>query len=325
MPSTLQRLKDSIPLRNMATTDRQVLLVCIGLAFVFWLILNLSQTYEINKTVNIQYNVSPDRAIAGQPPRTIPIQIRGRGWNLIVESLRGRSLDILLEVNESERFQLSGNVLEQAILRQLSSGDLEVDNMVYESQQILTTPRDGKRVRVVSQVDIGFEAGYAAVGPISFEPDSVTVSGAIDALEDIDVWPTAPLILDNLKSNIETSVPLEPAPEGLTLNYTSVELAIDIEPFIEQQFRIPIELYNAPRVDSSRVFPAFATVTVTVPQRDFGQIRRSDFRAEADVSRLQTSDGLNTVPVMLTRVPESIRDVEFTPKAVEYYIYTRPD
>ncbi len=324
MPFTLQKLKDSIPLRNMATTDRQILLICFGLAFVFWLILNLSQQYEINKTVNIQYSISPDRAIAGKPPRSIPVQIRGRGWNLIMESIRGNSMDILLDVDDDEQYLLSGNVLEQAIRRQLSSGELEVENMGYEPQRILTTPRDGKRVPVVSNVKTSYAPGYAAVGNLVFEPDSVTISGSIDELTDITEWPTAPLILDDLKQGIETTIPLEPSPEGLTLNYNSVGLHIRVEPFIEQQFRVPIELYNAPSVDSSRVFPAFATVTATVPQGEFGKIRRSDFRVEADISRIQTSDGLNTVPVMLTRVPENIRDVEFSPKAVEYYIYRRP-
>ena len=325
MPFTLQRLKDSIPLRNMATTDRQILLVCIGLAFVFWLILNLSQEYDIGKTVSIQYSVSPERAIAGTPPRTIPVQIRGRGWNLILESIRGNNIDILLDVADNERYLLSGNVLEQAIRRQLSSGDLEVENMGYEPQRILTTPRDGKRVPVISNVTLSFEPGYAAVGGVVLAPDSVTVSGSIDDLEDISSWPTAPLVLDQLQQDLDTRVPLEPAPDGLTLNYNSVGLNVAIEPFIEQQFRVPIELYNAPTVDSSRVFPAFAVITATVPQREYGQIRRSDFRVEADVSQLKSSDGMNTVPVMLTRVPEIIRDVEFSPKAVEYYIYTRPE
>ena len=325
MRFTLQNLKDSIPLRNMAATDRQVLLFCIGLAFIFWLILNLSQSYDIGKTVNISYRVDPDRAIAGRPPRTIPVQIRGRGWNLIMESLRGNALDIELDVAEEEQYLLSGTVLEQAIRRQLSSGDLEVENMGYEPQQILTTPRDGKKVPVVSRVRLSYEPGYATVGRPVFEPDSVTLSGSIDDLEDVTEWPTAEVLLENLKGSLETEVPLEPAPEGFTLNYTSVALAVDVQPFIEQRFRVPIELYNAPRVDSSRVFPAFAMITATVPQQTYGRIRGTDFRVEADVSRLRTSDGMNTVPLVLSRIPENVRDVEFTPKAVEYYIYTKPD
>ena len=325
MRFTLQKLKDSIPLRNMATTDRQILLFCFGLAFIFWLILNLSQSYEISKTVNLEYSVSPDRAIAGQPPRSIPVQIRGRGWNLIMESLRGSTLNVLLDVADEEQYLLSGTVLDQAISRQLSSGDLEVENIGYEPQRILTTPRDGKRVPVISRIETFFEAGYALVGDIELIPDSVTVSGSIDELDEVTEWPTAALTLEQLKDNLKTTVPLKVAPDGLELNYTSVDVNLEVQPFIEQKFRVPIELFNTPQVDSSRVFPAFATVTATLPQNEYGRLRASDFRVEADVSRLQTADGMNTVPVMLSRVPSGVRDVDFAPKAVEFYVYTKPD
>ena len=325
MPSTLQRLKDNNPLRNMETTDRQVLLFCIGLAFVFWLILNLSQDYDINKTLRLQYSTTPDRALAGDPPRSIPVRIQGRGWNLIWESLRGQNLDVLLEIGDQSSFLLSRNVLEQEVRRQLSSGDLEIENLAYEPQQVRTTKRDGKRVPVVSRVTPAFAPGYAAEAGIELRPDSVTVSGAIDDLSDIEFWPTEAAELKGLETSVRETVPLEPAPEGLTLNYTEVTVAIDVEAFIEQQFRIPVTLYNPPRSDSSRVFPSFVTVTATIPQRSFGRIRETDFRVEADLSRMETDDPHNTVPLTLARVPENLMGVKFSPRAVEYYIYNRPD
>ncbi|WP_168797422.1 CdaR family protein [Neolewinella litorea] len=308
----------------MATTDRQMLLICIGLAFVFWLILNLSQDYEINKTVMLQYSVSNDRALAGTPPRSVPVQIRGRGWNLIWESMRGSEMSVQLDVGADEDYLLSRNVLEQEIRRQLTSGDLEIDNIGYDPQRILTTPRDGKRVPIISNVKASFGPGYAAVNGVTLQPDSVTVSGAIDELEEITSWPTEPLILEGLEESIRTSVALKPPPEGLKLNYDEIRLAVDVEAFIEQQFRIPVTLYNAPPSDSSRVFPPYVTVTATVPQRAFGTIRETDFRVEADLSRMKTNDPYNTVPLTLTRVPENISRVDFTPRAVEYYIYNRP-
>ena len=321
MPFTLQSLKDKNPLRNMETTDRQMLLICIGLAFVFWLMLNLSQDYDINKVVRLDYAVNPDRALAGDPPRTVPVRIRGRGWNLMLESLRGREIPVLLDIGDAETLDLSRNTLEQEIRRQLSSGELEIDNLSYDPQQIITTQRDGKRVPVHSKVTAGFGPGYAALHGLSLRPDSVTVSGAIDDLAAVESWPTEAVTINNLEKSIRRAVNLVPPPEGLSLNYSEVTVAIDVEAFIEQQFRVPITLYNAPRSDSSRIFPAVVTVTATVPQRSFGTVRESDFRVEADLSRMKTSDPHNTVPLTLTRVPENITGVEFSPRAVEYYIY----
>ncbi|MCP9235116.1 hypothetical protein [Lewinella sp. JB7] len=323
MPSILQRLKHRLPLSNMATTDRQILLICIGLAFVFWLILNLSQDYEITKEVDLTYVVDPERVVAGSPPRSVSVQLRGRGWNLIWETLRGSRLGVSVDLQDETELLLTGNVLQQQVARQLSSGDLEVDNIAYDAQRILTTPRDGKRVPVRSRVRVRFKPGYFASGKLLIEPDSITVSGAADALEEIQEWPTEERTLEDIEDDQLISVPLAPAPEGLTINYTKVSVAVPVDAFIEQQLDVPVTLRNAPAADSARVYPASVTVTVTIPQSQYGLFGVDDFRVEADLTGVRISDDHNSIPLTLTRVPETIRGVDFSPKAVEYYIYRR--
>ncbi|MBB4077860.1 hypothetical protein GGR28_000461 [Lewinella aquimaris] len=307
----------------MATTDRQILLICIGLAFVFWLILNLSQDYEINKEVDISYVVSPDRVVAGTPPRTVGVQVRGRGWNLIWETLRGRRIGVDIDLQNQTELLLTGNLLQQQISRQLSSGDLEVDNLNYDAQRILTTPRDGKRVPVVSKIKVNFRPGYFASGNVLIEPDSITVSGSTDDLMEISSWPTEALVLENVEQDQLVSVPLQTPEEGLTINYGEVSVAVPVDAFIEQQIEVPVMLRNAPPADSSRVFPNVVTVTVTIPQSQYGLYNASDFRVEADLTGIRISENHNSLPLTLTRVPESIRGVNFAPKAVEYYVYRR--
>jgi hypothetical protein len=94
-----------------------------------------------------------------------------------------------------------------------------------------------------------------------------------------------------------------------------------VEAFIEQQLRIPVVLHDAPAADSFRIFPPFVTVTATIPQREYGRYNSTDFRVEADLSKLATVTEQNTLPLTLTRVPESIKSVTFSPRAVEYYVY----
>ncbi len=323
MQFTLQKLKRSLPLRNMATTDRQMLLFCISLAFVFWLILNLSQDYVVNKDVNIEYLVSPDRVIDGNPPRTVSVQLRGRGWNLIWESLRGSSINVAVELQEEPNLLLSTILLQQKISRELSSGDLEIDNLGFEPQRVVTSEREGKRVPVVSNVATGFRPGYFAAGGVRIIPDSVTVSGTAEELKQVESWPTEATRLDNLEGNTEITAALQPPTEGLSLNYDAVRVGIDVEAFIEQRVEVPVRLRNAPASDSSRVFPNTVLVTVTIPQSEFGNFTESDFRVEADVEELQTSEDHNTLPLTLTRVPSSAKSVSFSPRAVEYYVYRR--
>lgn len=212
MPFTLQKLKDSLPLQQMATTDRQILLFCIALAFVFWLILNLSQDYELNKDVNIDYLVSPERVIDGDPPRTVSVQLRGRGWNLIWESLRGRAINVAVDVENNPSLLLSTNLLQQKISRELSSGDLEVDNLGYEAQRVVTTEREGKLVPVIPRVTMKFAPGYFAAAGMVLVPDSVRVSGTPEVLENVVDWPTDPIALKKLEEDTEITVALQAPP-----------------------------------------------------------------------------------------------------------------
>ena len=265
MQSIRQRLRGKLPFSELTTGDRQMLLVCIGLAFVFWLILNLSQDYSIQKEVNLTYAVAAERVVAGEPPRSIPVEIEGRGWNLLWESLRGRVIDVEVDLQGEGDFLLSTNLLQQQISRRLSSGDLRVESMGFESQRVLTTPLDGKRVPVVSMLNTRFAAGYFSPNGPRTQPDSITISGAADALEAIDSWPTESYTVQGVRDNNATTVPLVPAPEGLTLSYDEVTVIQQVEAFIEQQISVPITLRGTSTSDSSRVFPAFATVTVTIP------------------------------------------------------------
>jgi YbbR domain-containing protein len=314
-----------MPLRDMAATDRQVLLICILLAFVFWLILNLSQEYRVDREVVLTYQTGPERVMAGNPPRRVPVQLVGSGWNLIWESLSSSTVEVIIDLTETKELLLSSSLLQQQVARNLSSGDFTVENMGYESLTVYTTPRDGKRVPVIPHVRATFKPGYFSPNGVVLTPDSVTLSGAGDVLDTIDSWPMQAIELEGLESDRVFLAPLERPGEVLTLNYDDVRVNLEVEAFIEQQLQVPISIRNAPVSDSFRIFPSTVTLTLTIPQRNFGQYRPSDFRVEADIDQLRAVTGNNTVPLRMIRVPESIKSVTYTPRAVEYYVYRRAE
>ncbi len=83
MQSILRTLLSKNPLKEMAETDRKVLAICLGAAFVFWLILNLSRNYTINRQVPIGYLVDSERVLVGRMPELLDATITGSGWNLL--------------------------------------------------------------------------------------------------------------------------------------------------------------------------------------------------------------------------------------------------
>ena len=61
--------------------DRATLLACIGIAFVFWLLIKLSQTYRTEKQVLFQFEIPSDKALASVAPEDMTVQLQGTGWD----------------------------------------------------------------------------------------------------------------------------------------------------------------------------------------------------------------------------------------------------
>lgn len=321
MRSTLRRLRLDNPIRQMAVSDRNVLALCIGAAFIFWLILNLSQEYDITKEVAVSYTVDPERVVVGEPPRSLPVQITGRGWNLIWENLRGNIIPVEIDLEGEVPYSLTSSRLQSEITRNLSSTGLGIKNLTYEAQTILTSPREGKKVPIRSDLNLVFAGGYQASETIAFTPDSVLVSGSIDALAEIDSWPTASTTIEDIEEDISTTVELATPSSGIALSRTTVEVEIPVGVYIERRITVPVEVFPAPESGTSRVFPSEVELRVTLPQDNYRRYDATDFRVIADLRQMQTSDNQNTVPLVLTDSPHGVNTVTFEPRAAEYYIY----
>jgi len=316
----LKELLSKNPLREMAETDRKVLAVCLTAAFVFWLILNLSRDYSITRPVVVDYLVDPERVLVGRMPETLDGNISGSGWNLIWESFRRGPLPVEVDVRNRENLRLSALDLERQAGRNLSSNKLKITLPGFESLPILTTPKEGKRVPVTSRVTVTYAEGHLAVSPPELRPDSITISGALDALEDLSEWPTEPLLFENANKPITTVVRLAAPGEGLTLSRPEINFSLNVEAFIEESVTVPVRLANGEAGYNYEFTPKDITLTVSLPQSAFGSLRADDFELVADLTGLRAGDVANSVPLTLVRKPVSVVSVRFEPRVVEYYV-----
>ncbi|SEP63551.1 YbbR-like protein [Neolewinella agarilytica] len=320
MLSTLRRLISRNPLKQMADTDRKVLAICMTAAFVFWLILNLSQEYSIRREVTLEYIVDPERVLVGRMPETLEADVSGTGWNLVWESLVPGPLPVTIDIRNRDNLRLTNAELRQQVQRRLSSGALAVDNLGFESVTILTTPKEGKRVPVRSQVSLSFANGFLAADLPILEPDSVTVSGSTDELDDIAYWPTEELTLTGVNNSIKRIVTLAKPAEGLTLSRNEINYTLNVEAFIQKDIEVPVTVVHAPEVDSYRINPSTVSLRVSVPQTAYESINASDFSLVADLENLRNEDGRNSVPVILQEQPDEVISVFFETRSVEYYL-----
>lgn len=320
MRSILKLLLSKNPLREMAATDRKVLAVCIGAAFVFWLILNLSRDYSINRPVSVAYQVDPERVLVGNMPEQLDARISGSGWNLIWESLRPTPASVAVDVRNRENFRLSSMDLERQIRRNLSSGQLTVSLPGFEATPVLTTPKEGKRVPLVNRVRVQFAEGHVAVAAAALLPDSVTINGSLDALEDISEWPTEELNLTQIAQPVIRSVNLVSPPKGLTLSRNEVGYNLPVEAFIQQTLLVPVRVANGRPGTSYEYAPKNVTLTINVPQSIFGSLRAQDFDVVIDLGDEVVGETSKNIPLTVLRKPATARIIRMEPQVAGYYV-----
>lgn len=322
MLSILRKLLNKNPLREISETDRKVLAICIGAAFVFWLILNLSRDYSIRRSVDINYLLDPERVLVETEP--VPtsqvITIEGSGWDLMWESLRWNNIQVYIDLRGKKNLEVNRSDLESQIARKLSNGDLSVADIDFSRRSIYTNPKAGKRLPIVSRVTVQFAEGFLAPDVPVFNPDSVTVSGSEDVLATLKEWPTEELLLDNIDEDIRQLVRLAPGGPGVTPSRENVQLTLEAEAFIQREFEVPVTVLHAPAVDSFQVIPKSVMLTVSLPQSSYYAIRPDDFTVIADLGGNRDDNGKNIVPLELRRQPQATIGIVMQTKAVEYYL-----
>ncbi len=305
--------------------DRAILMVCIGIALVFWLLVKLSQEYSTVRPVALNLSIPEDKALAEAPPTDVRAEIEGTGWDLLFDYFQHAEVVLQYNLEGTDQISLSRNRLRNDILKELAANDLSVGELNYEAISLRLEPKITKRVPVIFHPSLSFAPGYQLQDSVRINPDSTGVTGPASRVEKIERWPADSLVLDNLKSSQNTRLELEPAPAELSLSPQSVEAVIQVEQFTEKSLFVPLELKNRPAGDSLRYFPQRVKVTCVVGLSRYEEVTPSDFKLIADLGGTPVGKERNRVRIELTEQPAFVKSVQFTPAMVEFFIVARKE
>lgn len=322
MQSTRQKinqLRELLP--KVEHRDRRVLAICIFVALVFWLILNLSRTYSINKEVSITYQLPEDRLLTNAPAQMADLAISGQGWNLLWESLTTPVIEIVLNVEDESDGYISKGDIARLIEQQLASSQLTVEQLNFLPVQLETEAKANKKVPLKCEVDFGFTEGFRPVGSPLLVPDSVTVYGLPADLEEIYFWTTDTLRATEISGDISLVAKLRTSSlPRVSLSESTVAFTQNVETFTEKSLYVPVTVRNAPVSDSFKIFPNQVRLKVAVLQSDFRNIVADSFLLVADLEGMRAENQRNSIPLVLERKPTSAISVQYTPRAAEYFL-----
>ena len=310
-------------LRTFFQSDRAMLMACIGIALFFWLLIKLSKTFNTTFECDIRYNVPEGKTFREYPPSTIIANIRGSGWDLISNFFAGNDPNILLNLSENPQQAFLASQLKTKISNKLASQNIEIVNVNIELLEVQLDEELVKKVPIRFGGTIDFASNYFYRDSLQLQPDSVSITGAVDLLDTLQYWLTEDLDLTNLEEDYQGKVALwQQKGQNIQVHPTEVDLLVPVEQFTEKALFVPISVINA--VDSLKVFPESVKLNFRVGLSQFNTVNSDDFVVEVDAQKIANSQS-TTAALQLKSSPAALRNIKMSPKSVEFYFLKKKE
>lgn len=254
--------KDSTSKQKIA-----IIAVCILLAFLLWLAVNLNRSYTVNVNIPLVLGqVSSSKALAEKLPENVTVSLSGEGWDLM-EIYRDPP-SVYIEVSDEQV-----NLFEQ-VRRQLhATTKLRVQTVDPLYLRVELGEQVSKKVPVVAQVQVDFAEQYGFLDEPVLKPDSVTVIGARSVIQDVTYRLTDSLSLTNVNQDISLTIPLKEAGQLVVMSEEKIQFKAEVAQYTEGEVTVPIVLREG-RSQRNVIFsPKEVTITFLAPVKEFPDLQ----------------------------------------------------
>ena len=177
-----------------------------------------------------------------------------------------------------------------------------------------------KRFPIVLKEEINFVPGFDVDENYTIQPDSVNVIGGKLAVDSIAYVETNVLTINDVNSNISSSITLNLPGNYPNLKFATNEVLVKgkVKKFTEGSLLIPVFITNLPKDTTINYFPKEIEVTFYTSLESFKSITINDFRIECDFSNVNTDNG-DLIPKLIKQ-PINARNVKITTKLIEFIL-----
>lgn len=297
-------------------SDRAVLIICIGIALIFWTLTRLSQSYKTTQKCTLEYNLPKGFILASDPPEALVVSMEGVGWDLMSNYFQKEENRLSLNLTTSERQIYNSAQLISKLHRTQSS--IDINGLNIDILELSVEEELSKKVPISLQSNFSFDSRYQLKQAPRLAPDSILIAGPETQINAINSWPSELVELSNLDKNLSMSLSLvQPTEKNISITATEVQMNIEVEQLTEKIFFIPIQVKNAP--DSIKIFPTKIKLSCVVGLSHYENVRIDDFVLEVDMSGVAAKEENNTLPVLISRQPEVVKGVHLANQSVEFF------
>ena len=242
------------------------------IAFVFWFFIKSEDTYTVNLDIPlVARNLQEQKTYKEEVPESIFVTLKGTGrsfiWLRVFNNFYRDDFKAVIDlssITDEYNFELDSYYKENPEKIVLpSSLDLRfVEVLNPRNVQIKLQRYMVKKVPIESQILVSTEPGYIALGG-QFSPDSISIGGPEEAVNEIDFVFTEKDTLLNLIASVNGNWSILNPNKLVSFDPKKVDAFIDVQPISETIVTgIPVELINKP--NDVNVFVNPATVSLTI-------------------------------------------------------------
>lgn len=312
------RVKLSKALHSSRGKDMLLYLMCVCVAFVFWVLLSLDSEVQRDYEVPVELTDVPDSVVViGNIPTHMGVSVQGKGSQLIRFSWGTLpTLKIKFADNVSEKNVLSlSKVKIDSRMRDYFGQGVQISSVRPDSLRLTYTTAPGISLPVVINADVHPSLQSIINGPIKANVDSVKVYGINGVPLSITHVETESFSRAALRDTTRIEVAVKPI-SGLRIIPDKVTVTIPVEPLILKTRSVEVERIGLPENTGMITFPSRVEVNYLLPLSEY----HKDMPLRAYVNFTDINTSTQKVKVTLSALPPVCRNISVVPDSVEYII-----
>lgn len=321
-PQKSQQKLNKENIKEFLKTDRAILMICISIAFVFWLLTKLSYLYKDSVIVQLEYQIPKDKIFTYPPAQQLEVDIEGKGWDLMGLAFSNKERVVSIPVGENEIKTISALSLNAKVMKFIPKAkilNIHPENIALQTEDVAT-----KKIPVILDEQIKLAPLHQYVDSIRINPQVIEITGPASIIRDINQWKTNVLIPpEEVTKDINIVLSLTTHPNSnISLSTNKINCVAGVEEITEKRVEVPIEVLNAPDSLLLVILPKTIEVVCQVGLSDYAGLKTDDFKAIVDFSQIDLFSE-RSIRVLLKEKPFYVRQIQYAPKKVDYIIRSR--
>lgn len=313
-----------MPIFNLNKTQRRKLSIfakCIIFSFLAWALFAVSNNYVYTIKAGMQYvNAPENRAFHPLQSDTVEVRLEANGWQLLFSSFQSTTETIQVDLSglRSRNWVVFANQL--GFINRQFPANKQVISVSPDTLYFDFSKQTERKVPVKALHRLQFHKQYDIIDEVEVSPEFVTITGPLEDVVQIEQWETDTIRASNVNSDLHTVANLKHNQRAnISVYPTSVEVDIPIGEVTEKILEVPLKIENGNQFSSVKLLPGKVQLTVMVSLRDFAKVTEGTFEAVVNMDDW-VENGVNNLPVIITRKPEYCKLVSVEPQNVDFFV-----